>query len=161
LSAAHVESVDPACAALQQDIREAARGCAYVETDTAGRVDLEGIERGSQLVATAADEWLRFGYFDRGVGSKQVAGLAIVTSGVTLPHSDLAGKHERLGAAARVDQATFDEELIKPDARRLRGAHLPIVAQPAAPKLTRQMPPDGAATRGSAGGDLGAARRGA
>ena len=59
LSAAHVESVDPARAALQQDVGEAAGRGADIERDEPGRVDPEGVERRRQLVAAAADVRLR------------------------------------------------------------------------------------------------------
>ena len=55
LSATHVESVDPARAALQQDVGETAGRRADVERDEPGRVDLEGVERGRELVTAAAD----------------------------------------------------------------------------------------------------------
>ena len=50
LSAAHVESVDPARAALEQDVGEAAGRGADVERDQPGRVDPERVERRGQLV---------------------------------------------------------------------------------------------------------------
>ena len=134
LSAAHVESVDPARTALQQDVREAAGGRTDVETDEPRRVDLEGVQGRRELVAAPADVGVVADDLDRAIGQDEVARLAIVTCRVALPHPDLAGQHQRLRSAARLDQATLDEQLVESDARdpdRGCGAHPPIVAQPA------------------------------
>ena len=55
LSAAHVESIDAARAALQQTVGEAAGRGADVQADPPDRVDPEGIERSGQLLAAARD----------------------------------------------------------------------------------------------------------
>ena len=79
----------------------------------------------------------------------QVARLAVEAGRVAVPHPDLAGQDQRLRPAPRLGQAALDEQLVQPDARRLdslvgssrrRGAHPPIVAQPASPGLTRRQP---------------------
>ena len=143
LAAAHVESVDARRAALQQHVGEAAGRRADVEADEPGRVDPERVEAGRELVAAAADVGLGVVDLDARRRVDQVAGLAVVPGGVALPHPDLAGQHERLGAAPRLDQPALDEQLVEPDARGLRlrrgtigRTHPPIVAQPASPGLT-------------------------
>ncbi len=86
----------------------------------------------------------------------QVARLAVEAGRVALPHPDLARQHQRLRPTARLDQPALDEQLVEPDARRLdslvgssrrRGAHPPIVAQPASPGLTGRL----RARRGASG----------
>ena len=86
---------------------------------------------------------------ERRVRGDQVARLAIEPRRVAVPHPDLAGQDERLRSTPRLDQATLDEQLVEPDARRLGGsgrsgrrcgAHPPIVAQPASPGLTDAVP---------------------
>ena len=120
LATSDVESVDARRAALQQHVREAAGRGPDVEADDTGRVDPERIERGGELVAAAADVRLRDVDLDVGRRVDQVAGLAVVPGGVALPHPDLAGQHERLRAAPRLDQPALDEQLIEPDPRGLR-----------------------------------------
>ena len=122
LAAADVEGVDASRAALQQDVGEAARRGADVEGDQARRIDLEGVERGGQLVAAAADVRVRLGDRDRRVRGDQVARLAVVPRRVALPHPDRAGQHQRLGTAARLGQAALDQQLVEADARGLRGS---------------------------------------
>ena len=75
----------------------------------------ERVERGRELVAPAADVRLRRRDLDRRRGIDEVAGLAVEAGAVALPHPDLAGEHERLGAAARLDQPAIDEQLVEPD----------------------------------------------
>ena len=147
LPASHVESVDAGRTALQEDVGEAAGRGADVEAHEPARVDPEGIERGGELVAAPADEGLGLVHIDVGGRRDQVAGLAVVTGGVALPHPDLAGQHERLRAAARLDQPALHEQLVEADPRGLRSGrravartHPPIVAQPASPGLTSTRP---------------------
>ena len=52
------------------------------------------------------------------VGRDQVARLAVEAGGVALPHPDLAGQHQRLRPAPRLDQPPLDEQLVEPDARQ-------------------------------------------
>ena len=122
--------------------------------DAARRVDLEGVERGRELVPAAAD--VRLGRHDRErrVRRQQVAGLPVVARRVALADADLAAEHERLGAGPRFDKAALDEQLVEPLTRRLVGgcgAHLRIVAQPAAPGLTPTTCPTGAGNAAMAG----------
>ena len=115
LSTAHVESVDAACAALQQDIGEATGRRADVERDLTGRVDPERFERGGQLEAAAADVRHRL-LDDDGDGVVDlVAGLAIPAGGVAIPDADLAGQDERLGARPRIRQPAIDQQLVEAD----------------------------------------------
>ena len=141
LATPDVEGVHANGATLQQHVREAAGRGAHVERRQAGRIDLEGVERRGQLVAAAAD--VRLGRRDghRRARIDEIARLAVVPGGIALPHPDLAGQHERLRPAARLDQAALDEQLVEADALDpglggRRGAHPPIVAQRAAPGLT-------------------------
>ena len=139
LAATDVERVDAARAALQQDVGEPAGRRADVEADEPGRVDRERVEGRRELVPAPAHVRLGFRDRDRRIGREQVARLSIAAGRVALPHPDLAGQDERLRARSRLDQATLDQQLIQPLAGRLDGrAHPPIVAQPAAPGLTRQ-----------------------
>ncbi len=109
------------------------------------RVDLERVERRGELVAAAADVGRRFRDGECRVRRDQVARLAVEAGAIALPHPDLARQHQRLRPTPRLDQAPLDEQLVEPNARRLdglvgssrrRGAHPPIVAQPASPRLT-------------------------
>ena len=105
-------------------------------------IDLEGVEGGRELVPAAADVRLRAGDLDRGRGIERVAGFVVEARRVAVPDPHLAGEHERLRAAARLDQAALDEQLIEPHAPGpgvgsgdgVRG-HVRIVAQPALPGL--------------------------
>ena len=81
------------------------------------RVDPERVERGRELVPASADVRLWRGDRDRRVGGDEVARLAVAARGVALPHPDLAGQHERLGARARVGQPALDQQLVESDAR--------------------------------------------
>ena len=143
LGATDVEGVHAGRAALEQDVREAAGRGADVEADQPGRVDPERVERGGELVAASADVGLGRVDADGGRRVDQVARFAVEAGGVALPHPDLAGQHQRLRAAARLDQPTLHEQLVEPDPRGLRlgrravgRTHAPIVAQPASPGLT-------------------------
>ncbi len=85
-----------------------------------GRIDLERVERGRELVAAAAD--VRLGGLDghrRPVGD-EVARLVVEPRRVARPDTDLAREDERLTAGARLDEASLDEELVEPDALRPR-----------------------------------------
>ena len=100
-------------------------------------IDPERVERGRELVPAAADVRIGRVHADRRRGIHEVAGLAVEPRRVALPHPHLAGHHERLRAAARLGQPALDEQLVEPDALRLRAGgrgrrHPPIVAQPAA-----------------------------
>jgi len=55
LAAADVDGVDDARTALEQAVREAARGGADVHTDAALHADAEVLERVDELFAAAAD----------------------------------------------------------------------------------------------------------
>ncbi len=71
-----------------------------VEADQTRRVDPEGVERGRELVAAAADT-----YGSRSTTAivrgrvDEVAGLAVEPRRVALPHPDLAGQDQRLRPA--------------------------------------------------------------
>ena len=51
-----IDSVDAQGTALEEAVREAAGGCADVDADPSGRVDLEGVERALEFQPAAADE---------------------------------------------------------------------------------------------------------
>ena len=77
LRASDVEGDDAGGAALQQDVGEAAGGCADVERVPAGRIDTERVERVGQLHAAAADvRMIRFRDLDARVLGDRGAGFA-------------------------------------------------------------------------------------
>jgi transcriptional regulator with XRE-family HTH domain len=126
---------------LEEDIREAARRRADVESDKTGGIDREGVERGGELGPASTDVRRRFRDRDRRVRRDEIARLAVEARRVTLPHPDLAAKDEGLRPTPRLDEATFHEQLVESDTRRLAssgracrrcGTHTRIVAQPAA-----------------------------
>ena len=87
--------------------------------DQPGRVDLERVERGRELVAAAADVRVAAAATATGVSAaSRSPGLRSRARRVALPHPDLAGQDERLGPAARLDQPALDEQLVEPDACR-------------------------------------------
>ena len=51
---AHIDGVDPACAALQQKVGKTARGCACIQADKACHVQGGALKDGEQLVGAAA-----------------------------------------------------------------------------------------------------------
>jgi hypothetical protein len=115
LSASHVESIDARRTALQQHIGESTGRCAYIETDTAGRVDLEGVQSGGELLATtrhvpgSRDEVNRCRVIDH------VARFAIAPCLVPGTDRDLPGEQQCLRFGACLGQAAFDEQLVEPD----------------------------------------------
>ena len=100
LSATDVERIDPARAALEQDIGEAAGRGAHIERDQTGKVDLEGVERGGQLVPATTHVRVRLGHRDGRIRGDQVTGLSVVPGGVAVPYPDRPRQHERLRSAA-------------------------------------------------------------
>ena len=139
LSATHVESVDVARAALQQDVGEAARRGADIQRGHAARIDPERVEGRRELVAAPADVRLaRLDPDDRG------------SDRPGRPACDRAVRCRRRrrapcrpgpgpGPSLGVGEAAVHEELVETDlALPMRDgrAHRPIVAQPASRGLT-------------------------
>src|SRR6185436_21140366 len=96
LAATHVESVDMARAALQQDIGEAPCRRTDVEGDLVGGIDPERIERGSELVATPPDVGVRLIDRDPCVRWDAVARFDVPSPSIPFADADLAGHHEGL-----------------------------------------------------------------
>ena len=136
LSAAHVQSVDLPRAALQQDVREAAGRRSHVQARHTHRIDREGIQGRSELMAAAPDIWILSDEVDRCVARDQVARLPVTPGRVAHPHPDFAREDEGLRASARFGQPAFDEKLVEPDSLRSIGSHVGIVAQAASPRVT-------------------------
>jgi hypothetical protein len=109
LPAADVHRVDPAGTALQEHVGEAAGRRSDVESDLASWIDLEGIERRSELVAAATD--VRIGRLDDHElgGVEQVPWLSVVSGGVSLADPHLAGENERLSTTPRLGEPAVDE----------------------------------------------------
>ncbi len=118
LAATDVDGVDARGAALEQDVREPARGRARVEADEAGRVDAERVERARQLLAAARDVGQGRRDLERHRAVDEVPGLAIESRRIARPDPHAAGQQQRLGPAPRLDEAALHEQLVQPDARR-------------------------------------------
>lgn len=96
-------------AALQQTVREAAGGRAEVQGGEAGHSELKMLERVFELVAAAADKFLRRVHGD------VVGGLDAVTgffSGMAVDANG-TGEDEALGLFAAVAEGALDEGLIQ------------------------------------------------
>ena len=135
LAAAHVERVDAAGAALQEDVGEAAGRCADVEAYRPARVD----PNASSAAASLWPPRLTYGSgraTSRASRVDQVARLAVAPGGVAVPDLDLARQHQRLGPRARGGEPTLDEQLVEALACGRDGLTAPIVAQAASPRLT-------------------------
>ena len=106
LTMPHIDRVDPFCAAGQQHIGEAPRGCADIYSHRAGYIDPELLQRVVKLQPAPADPGMILSaQLQWGVRSD------IVTS---LVDPLLAGKHQpgqdqRLRAGARIRQAAFHQ----------------------------------------------------
>ena len=100
LAVADVERDHAGGPRLQEAVREAAGRGADVQADRSRRVDAECVEGRGELVAPSADVRAGFDHRHRDVHCDEVPSLAIEAGRVTLPHSDLAGHDQGLGATA-------------------------------------------------------------
>ena len=103
---ADVHGVDTGGTALEQAIGETAGGGSDVDAGPAGGIDVEGVERGFELEAAAADEAGFFLHLQRRVEGELVAGLGEGEVSGT----DLAGEAEALCLLAGVAEAAGYEQ---------------------------------------------------
>ena len=154
LTAADVDRVDPARAALEEDVREAARRCARVECYPPGRIDPEGVDGRHQLVPAPRDVRFRDASPPRASpGSRRSPALRSRRAASPDPDPDAAGHDQGLGPGPALGQASLHEEQVESLARGPgRWHHPPIVAQAAPRRRTRRprsqhQPADDAASR--------------
>ena len=104
-----IDGVDAQGTALEEAVREAAGGCADVDADPTGRVNLEGVERALEFQPAAANETGLVLDCERSIGCELGAGLVEHP----IAAADFAGQDEAFGLFAGVAEAAEDEELVK------------------------------------------------
>jgi len=70
-----VDRVNHRRTALQQAIRETARGCAHIQTNLPGGIEAKGVQGRLELVASTADEFFHRDQTQLVIGSNRRAGL--------------------------------------------------------------------------------------
>jgi hypothetical protein len=109
LAVTDVECNDARGAALQQYISEAAGRCADVQAFASTDLDMEGVERVSELEAAAAGVWMiRYEQGDRGVIVNRRAGFRRRP----LVHRHLPSQDQRACTFTRGCQTPLDDELV-------------------------------------------------
>ncbi len=116
LPVADIERDHPTHTALEQAVREAARGGADIEAIHPGRIDAEHVERMCELLAATRDEG-RLGYeLYLGVLGHLLPGFFVA--------AHATGHDERLGLGPRLGQSALDEQDVEPFPCRAVG-HVP------------------------------------
>src|SRR5579863_5170818 len=108
LTAADIDRIDALCAALEENLGEATRRGADIETDPVGDVDAKMVERGHELDAAARYERMRGLGIDDGAGGDRIRGLADDDA----VRADAAGGDGGLGPRAALKQAACHQQAI-------------------------------------------------
>jgi aminoglycoside 6'-N-acetyltransferase len=114
LAVTDVEGNHTPCAALEQDVGEAACGGTDVEAVAPGRIDGERVERVRELDPTARDVRLSLRHLE-------LRGLVHLFAGLLVP-GHAAGKQERLRLGAALGEPALDQQHIDPF------LHTPMIA---------------------------------
>ena len=113
LPAAHVHRVHLRRVALQQQVREPARGRSHVQARQPNRLHAECVQRRPQLQPAARDERRRRLHLQIDRGLDEISGLAIGPGAGSFTDANMAAENQSLGASARLGQTPIHKQLIE------------------------------------------------
>ena len=116
LGCADVDTMNFGRAVLQEAVCEATGGGADIDADQAGRIDCEVVQGFFEFEAATADVAELLEDFDGRFGWDLGTGFVDLLT----VYEDLSGEDEGLGFFARLNQISFDEELVEAGFQDLR-----------------------------------------